>query len=133
MTNNQIKDIVESDLVTIGNHTWSHPDLSSIDNLNRKRNEIEQSKNVLENKFDTPIKYFSYPYGEYDQESVRLVQESHELGVTTAQELVNSETIQPLVPRISGHKDQAVLEFELTELGQGIKHLYQSIPSIQDL
>jgi peptidoglycan/xylan/chitin deacetylase (PgdA/CDA1 family) len=133
MDENQIKNIIDSDLVTIGNHSWSHLDLSKINGIDKKRHQVENSKYDLEDRFHVSIECFSYPYGEYDQESARLVNESHDIGVTTEQTLIDSGTSQALIPRISGHKRQSVLQLELTELGQRTKHLYQSIPSIQDL
>jgi peptidoglycan/xylan/chitin deacetylase (PgdA/CDA1 family) len=59
----------------IGAHTLTHPRLSQIP-LSRAREEISASKKKLEDLFGVPVSHFSYPYGDYNQEAVRLVQEA---------------------------------------------------------
>ena len=59
----------------IGAHTCTHPRLSF---LSRKeaREEIVSSKKKLEDRFCTPIEHFAYPYGDYNETTVELVQEA---------------------------------------------------------
>jgi peptidoglycan/xylan/chitin deacetylase (PgdA/CDA1 family) len=59
----------------IGAHTCTHPRLSL---LSRKeaREEIVSSKKKLEDRFGTPIEHFAYPYGDYNETTVELVQEA---------------------------------------------------------
>jgi len=59
----------------IGAHTLTHPRLSQIP-LSRAREEIGSSKKKLEDLFGVPVSHFAYPYGDYNQEAVRLVQEA---------------------------------------------------------
>jgi peptidoglycan/xylan/chitin deacetylase (PgdA/CDA1 family) len=59
----------------IGAHTLTHPRLSQIP-LSRAREEISSSKKKLEDLFGIPVTHFAYPYGDYNPEAVRLVQEA---------------------------------------------------------
>ena len=59
----------------IGAHTLTHPRLSKIP-LSRAREEISSSKKKLEDLFGVPVTHFAYPYGDYNQEIVRFVQEA---------------------------------------------------------
>ena len=64
----------------IGAHTLTHPRLSQIP-LSLAREEILSSKKRLEDLFGVPVKHFAYPYGDYDDKIVGLVQEA---GFSTA-------------------------------------------------
>jgi peptidoglycan/xylan/chitin deacetylase (PgdA/CDA1 family) len=64
----------------IGAHTLTHPKLSNI-HLSLAREEVNSSKKKLEDLFGIAVKHFAYPYGDYNDEVVRLVQEA---GLTTA-------------------------------------------------
>lgn len=59
----------------IGAHTLTHPRLSEIP-LDRAREEIAASKKKLEDLFGAPIRHFAYPYGNYNDEIVKLVEEA---------------------------------------------------------
>jgi peptidoglycan/xylan/chitin deacetylase (PgdA/CDA1 family) len=59
----------------IGAHTLTHPRLSEIP-LSRAREEIHSSKKKLEDLFGIPVKHFAYPYGDYNQQIVGIVQEA---------------------------------------------------------
>jgi peptidoglycan/xylan/chitin deacetylase (PgdA/CDA1 family) len=64
----------------IGAHTLTHPRLSRIP-LGLARKEVHSSKKKLEDLFGVRIKHFAYPYGDYNEEVVRLVREA---GFSTA-------------------------------------------------
>jgi peptidoglycan/xylan/chitin deacetylase (PgdA/CDA1 family) len=59
----------------IGAHTCTHPRLSR---LSRKEanEEIFSCKKKLEDRFGIPMEHFAYPYGDYDETTVELVQEA---------------------------------------------------------
>ena len=59
--------------IEFGAHTLTHPNLKLL-NREKKREEIEGSKRVLEQKLGTKADFFCYPFGEYDAESARLVE-----------------------------------------------------------
>lgn len=62
MTIEQLKEVDESGLVTIGAHTINHPVLKNEDNKSSKY-EIEASVKELAELLNHEIKYFSYPNG----------------------------------------------------------------------
>lgn len=74
MTWNMLAEIHNSGLVDIESHTLGHPMLTKIDYIEAKR-EVVDSKKILEQKLNKKVKYFAYPYGDYDQGVVNLVKE----------------------------------------------------------
>ena len=75
MSEEHLKAISADILCTIGSHTLSHPHLSWISSDEQER-EVVESKRVLEKLIDKPILHFSYPYGDYTSESIKIVQEA---------------------------------------------------------
>lgn len=62
MSADEVWQMAEGDLVTIGAHTVTHPLLPSLSTAEQRR-EIVESKQCLEEIFDRPVKTFSYPNG----------------------------------------------------------------------
>ncbi|MCM8810753.1 MAG: polysaccharide deacetylase family protein, partial [Candidatus Omnitrophica bacterium] len=61
----EIKEIINQD-IEIGSHTLSHPHLTQI-TLEKAKEEIFSSKKVLEDKIGKEVKFFCYPYGEFNE------------------------------------------------------------------
>jgi len=64
--------------ITFGAHTLTHPVLTKIP-LEDARKEIVESKRVLEEKIQKPVKYFAYPYGtetDFSEDIKNIVRES---------------------------------------------------------
>jgi len=74
LTQSQIREMTDYG-IEIGSHTRSHPRLPQLGNA-QKRDEILGSKTDLEEKLSRKIQFFCYPYGEYDEETVKLVREA---------------------------------------------------------
>lgn len=70
MTEEQIKLLSASPLVTIGCHGYYHNDLSRI-SINDARNEMMRSKQFLENIVGQEVNAIAFPYGAYTQEVVK--------------------------------------------------------------
>jgi peptidoglycan/xylan/chitin deacetylase (PgdA/CDA1 family) len=66
--------------IEIGAHTLTHPQLDLIP-LARARQEIVQSKDILEQRLQQPVLSFAYPYGYHRHAIKRLVREA---GFTSA-------------------------------------------------
>lgn len=60
--------------IDFGAHTDTHPHLTRI-SLNKIREEIVLSKKKIEDGLLKPVYFFAYPYGEYNSEVKKLVQE----------------------------------------------------------
>src|SRR3954465_9150565 len=63
---------------TIGNHTWSHPDLS-LTRVHRVREELTRTKDTLEQITGKPIRLFRPPFGARRPCVLRI---ARELGMT---------------------------------------------------
>ena len=61
--------------ITIGSHTINHRHLRAV-NCENAKNEIESSKKFLEDNLGIPINHFAYPYGEFNDSTVKMVIEA---------------------------------------------------------
>jgi len=77
LTWEQVKEMSDNG-ITFGAHTLSHPVLTKIP-LEDARKEIAESKRVLEEKIQKPVKYFAYPYGtetDFNEDIKNIVRDS---------------------------------------------------------
>jgi Polysaccharide deacetylase len=56
------------DGITIGAHTLTHPDLTTLA-ADRVETEVRESRTMIEDALGAPVASFAYPYGRYDQRS----------------------------------------------------------------
>ncbi|PTY04634.1 polysaccharide deacetylase [Opitutaceae bacterium EW11] len=84
----------------IGSHTLSHPRLTRL-TAPQQRAEIRDSKAILEDMFDVPVKHFCYPYGDCDEALAEIVADAGYATASTLFEGVNTQ-LSPahLLPRI---------------------------------
>lgn len=75
LTTSEVQELERGGLVEVGAHTVSHPSLPA-HSLEVQRQEIQQSKDVLERKLNHPIQSFAYPFGDLNRNSITAVQES---------------------------------------------------------
>ncbi len=78
MTVDELRRLGSSRWVTIGAHTISHPQLSSL-SAAEQRKEIEGSKKQMESWLGRKVAVFSYPFGcrrDYTQQTVRICKEA---------------------------------------------------------
>lgn len=75
LTWNEIKEMYASHLITIGDHTKHHPFLTRISNV-LAQDEIMGSKKDLEKQLNAKVDWFAYPYGDYNQQIIGIVQAS---------------------------------------------------------
>ena len=71
----ELSEIVSSGLVEIGSHTLNHRYLKELP-VDIQKQEIFQSKEELEKLFKVPVTTFAYPYGAYDDNTIKLVKEA---------------------------------------------------------
>ncbi|MHB8860328.1 MAG: polysaccharide deacetylase family protein [Minisyncoccota bacterium] len=60
----------------VGDHTRSHPYLTSVRNASALWDEIDGSKLLLEKKLGSPVDEFAYPFGRYDPAIISLVRKA---------------------------------------------------------
>ncbi|MGB3494819.1 MAG: polysaccharide deacetylase family protein [Elainellaceae cyanobacterium] len=71
----QLSEMAADPLITIAAHSVNHPrDLSEIEDDEELQQEVSESKRVLEERLGVPIRYFTYPEGNYDARVVGAVE-----------------------------------------------------------
>lgn len=75
LTTPELLELEKNGLIEIGAHTVTHPSLSA-HSLDAQREEIDDSKKALEQVLNQPIQSFAYPFGDFNQYSVQVTQES---------------------------------------------------------
>ncbi len=75
LTEDQLKEMADSDLVEIGSHTLDHFYLKNA-TKSQAVMEIEESKKGLEDMLGIQIKTFAYPFGAFDEQSLEIVKEA---------------------------------------------------------
>lgn len=84
MSEEMVRVIMKSPLVTLGAHTKTHPHLTEVDDVKLK-DELEQSKKDLEAMFGRPMKYFTYPFGALNEKVMKQTQDAgYSLAFTTS-------------------------------------------------
>jgi peptidoglycan/xylan/chitin deacetylase (PgdA/CDA1 family) len=76
----QIRQLDQSGLITIGSHTIDHPDLAT-ETAAQQRTEIIDGKTQLEQQLGHSVADFAYPYGEYNSTTISIVRQA---GFSTA-------------------------------------------------
>ena len=74
--------------IEVGSHTQTHPILNTI-SLDQKRRQVAHSHLKLTERLNRPIQTFCYPNGDFDEETVGIVQENYQLAVTTNEGFAN--------------------------------------------
>ncbi len=100
MTRDQLVAIDKSHHVTLGAHTQNH---YSLKNLSAEDQAIEiiGGLKILEALLDRQITTFSYPFGDYDSDSLQLVKTAKfKLACTTVQSTMSLKNNPYLVPRL---------------------------------
>lgn len=71
-----------ADLVTLANHTLSHPDLTTLPPEDAQR-EIVVAKETLETQLNRPIRHFAAPYGKVSESVKTIIAQHHDTAVGT--------------------------------------------------
>jgi len=75
MTTEQIKDLAQSPLVTIGSHGYYHNDLAKINPQDAAR-ELSLTRHYLENLTGKEVKSIAFPYGSYNQAVINAAEQA---------------------------------------------------------
>lgn len=102
MTIEELKTISKNKNVTIGAHTVSHPILINC-SINRITEELYQSKQDLELWCNMPIKYFSYPNGDSNDQIKSKVKEiGYKMAFSTQTDFITDYKFDKYwIPRLS--------------------------------
>jgi len=75
----EIKEMSDSGLVLIGNHTLNHHALPSL-NKEDEYNQIVSARQIIEEHINRPVLYFAYPYGGVNKVAEQILKEDSFLG-----------------------------------------------------
>lgn len=121
----QIIELSNDDLVTIGAHTVSHKPLSKLSET-EARKEIEDSKKLIEEKINKPVNHFAYPYGGIDtcgEREFLIVKEAGYLSATTIRQgnvFFGYKNFTERLPRIPLGENADIKKFN--NITNGIHH-----------
>jgi peptidoglycan/xylan/chitin deacetylase (PgdA/CDA1 family) len=108
---------LSSDLVTVGSHTLTHPNLRRVDQARAYR-EIAESRVELQKILNIEVSLFSFPYGAFDTTLVQLCREAgYERVFTTLPVVAFSEPKEFVSGRITVEPTDWPIEFRLKILG----------------
>lgn len=132
MSRAQVEELVDDDLVTIGNHTRTHPDLSTISDVGTIESEILGAKRELEGELSTNVTRFCYPYNCLNPESVEVACRSHDYAVCGPdRDTLRLNRSHPCrLPRINGAVDWDRLEHALADQTMFLRYVKDRVPRI---
>ncbi len=93
-----IKEMCQSG-IQFGAHTHNHPSLTKIP-LKDAENEILLSKKIIEDQLQEEVKYFAYPYGDFNTNIVNIVSRSFAGACSTELAIANSKSDPFILERI---------------------------------
>lgn len=118
MTSEQVHAALETGLVTLGNHTLTHPDLATA-TPESLATEVREARRRLEHEFGVTVDRFCYPYGRYSRAALSLVRETHALAVTAVDEPLGPAADPHRLPRLHAHEEWWTALPSAPEAGEG--------------
>jgi len=102
----QLRQLSDNELFDIGSHTCHHFRLNADLDPEIMRQEITESKKLLEKKLDRPIDLFCYPNGDYCKNTVKEVTRHYKAAVTTQSGINKSSNTNLFkLQRLGVHQD----------------------------
>jgi peptidoglycan/xylan/chitin deacetylase (PgdA/CDA1 family) len=100
LTLEQLKELAASDLVTIGSHSMTHPDLTRLSG-EQLTYEIMESKKTLEELIGVEVTCFSYPFGRFNHSVIDKVKKAgYKMAFCGVPFKLDEENIIFSIPRI---------------------------------
>ncbi|MDT0643087.1 polysaccharide deacetylase family protein [Zunongwangia sp. F363] len=117
MTDVQLKDFASNKLFSYGVHTHTHPALASC-SPERQFQEIAVNKKYLIEQGYPVINAVAYPYGNYNDASIKVAgQNGMKMGFSTKREVVSRDSMALSLGRVQVYNTEgSVLKKELTQL-----------------
>ncbi|WP_083856566.1 polysaccharide deacetylase family protein [Nitrolancea hollandica] len=112
LTWQMIDEMQRSGLIEFGSHTLSHRELPSLSDAAAKQ-EIEQSKQILESHLGHPVRSFCYPAGRISDRDGEFVHNAgYEIAVTTKHGYAKPDQNPLRLPRMRIHGSTTLSQFE---------------------
>lgn len=112
LTDDQIKEMLESGLVSIESHTLTHRELTKISS-EEERKEILESKENFEKKFGIELSTICYPVGDYNSDTIAVAKEKYKYGLAMTGGVYYSNIHTDLykIPRIYANRSMSINTF----------------------
>ena len=126
----EVLEMDRSGLVSIGAHTMHHPLLTYLTDPEELRREVQECREVLEQRLGHPVRTFCYPAGRFGEQSVQAVKSAGYTWAVTTVDAVNTPATDPfLLRRIPGVVEthwliQAAELAGLLAIGTRLKRIY---------
>lgn len=112
----RLRSVADDELVTVGNHSMTHPDLGQVTDAEALDHEIRDARDRLAAELDVDVDRFCFPFGRHSAAARRVVRESHALSVTTRAGVVfdPAGTDPHFLPRIDAHGPEHEVHWNLS-------------------
>jgi peptidoglycan/xylan/chitin deacetylase (PgdA/CDA1 family) len=132
MTGAQLRELVDEELVTVGNHTVTHPRLTEL-SRDRLEREIVAGKQRLEELLGTDVSRFCYPFGDFDERAATVVRETHDFGTVSRGrfEGITPGTDPATIPRINGAEPSFEFRWNLSDAATRVGRLGHRVLSLR--
>ena len=115
LSDDHILEMLNSNVFELGGHTITHPYLPNLA-LEDKKYEMIQCKEILENKFNTQVTSFAYPFGIYSNEDINIIKGSDYSSAVTTEEGVADNSALFDLKRIKASGKDNFFAFKLRVL-----------------
>ncbi len=92
LQDHQVAELIQSGLIEIGSHTLTHDNLPTLPK-EKKHEEIIDSRNQINEKFNIECTSFCYPFGLYDETDLKMVEQAGYTNATTVEKGINDFSI----------------------------------------
>lgn len=100
LTREELVRLSRCDIIDIGGHTCHHPKLSELP-IATQRKELFDCKKSLETWIGKGVSTFSYPHGDYNQDTLKLIKEAgFQFAYTTKGQIADDKQPAYLLPRL---------------------------------
>jgi peptidoglycan/xylan/chitin deacetylase (PgdA/CDA1 family) len=127
----EIRQLSNESLVTIGSHTISHLPLNSL-SMERSRQEILDSKDIIEKQLSKEVKHFCYPLGSYGDKEVEILKSTtYHTATTIKMANLYSENFQHpfTLPRImiNSLTNERILKLQVSGLLPALRNRFKRV------
>jgi peptidoglycan/xylan/chitin deacetylase (PgdA/CDA1 family) len=95
----QVEDMAESGLMTLGAHTHRHPDLRHVTQAEIEQ-DLDTSNELIDTRLGVVPRHFCYPYGFWSPQSDQPILDRYETAVLGSGPSFGADTAPHLIPRV---------------------------------
>ena len=97
----------------VGSHTMNHYNLKYLSN-DQKKYQILKPKQFFETNYGINIQSFSYPFGCYNEDCLKILKRNYKFAVTTKRSRYNKGKFNPLeIPRVPVNSNTSIFKYFL--------------------